>query len=181
MSAGSPEFFFNHSKDISEVTTLNPWSSNPNLLTTFDLPLPAPPAKNITFLFGFGEPSGFGILALTPDLVKPNVSSKSKTDKPLALPVLLNLILLLTALLKFLAAFISVDGFENLILPLLFILKSSAIDASVCILTKLSTFIPPSISAINSLKYLSHQLFSKTFHLPATFLPSTISIAIKFL
>ena len=82
MSAGKPLFFFNHSKDISEFTILNPCFSKFNLLTTFPLPLPAPPAKNITFLFGFGFPSVLGILALTPDLVVASVSSKSKTVIP---------------------------------------------------------------------------------------------------
>ena len=61
---------------------MNPWPSKPNLLITLPLPLPAPPAKNITFLCGFGVPSGFGILALTPDLVVASVSSKSRTVIP---------------------------------------------------------------------------------------------------
>ena len=76
-------------KDISELTTLNPWSFKPSLPITLLLPLPAPPAKNITFLPGFGKPSGFGILALTPDLVVASVSSKSKTVIPLGLLVYL--------------------------------------------------------------------------------------------
>ena len=98
MFSGRPWFFFNHSKDISEFTILNPSFSNPNFLTIFDFPLPAPPAKNTTFLFGLGFPSILGIVALTPDLVLAKVSSKSKVDIPFDSPALLKNIISWTSL-----------------------------------------------------------------------------------
>ncbi len=120
MFSGKPLFFFNHSKDISELTILNPCFSKFNFFITLPLPLPAPPAKKTTFLFGFGKPSVLGILALTPDLVVANVSSKSQVDIPteslflfLPKPKALSISFIsfnISELSLFLVAFLSIDG-----------------------------------------------------------------------
>ena len=133
----------------------------------------------MTLRFGLGLPSVLGITTLTPDFVKANVSSKSNVDIPCVFPVMLNLTLLRKAWFKFDCDCVKLADLDIRIPPSLFILSISANDFCDIISINLPGSIPPFIAATCSLKYLSHQLFSKIFQGASTNLPLTFFTAIK--